>query len=218
MSLFNVAVFFRPGRDVHGSFFSENESVLNAVERKLSCHTDAELEQLHAGARHFIDLVEQTHRGRLMDPDPPAAWHTLDTGGGCTALEAVDRDAKWCVWLTDEHGGNAPDDDTTPVLLGLYPYPQHIDEGCGKQLMVPTLALAKQVFELLRILSDNGGATLCWQIPDELQPALTLAEDNELVHRYHDNPDLVVHPFAVSDGPGAYEMNIEAYLLRRVDR
>lgn len=58
-NLYSLRDFFQTGRKVNGSYMGENEDVLNATYRNLSCLTDVEILSLRESARNFIDICNE---------------------------------------------------------------------------------------------------------------------------------------------------------------
>lgn len=56
------------GRDHHGTWLSETEAIYNAMQRRLSCYTDAELMNLRKSARELINLIDEIYQERAI-PD-----------------------------------------------------------------------------------------------------------------------------------------------------
>ena len=57
--MYNLRLFFQAGKKPNGTYMSENENVLNATLRNLSCHTDQELLRLRDEAQRFATLCEE---------------------------------------------------------------------------------------------------------------------------------------------------------------
>lgn len=67
--MYNLRLFFQAGKKPNGTYMSENENVLNATLRNLSCHTDQELLRLRDEAQRFATLCEETIQERIADDD-----------------------------------------------------------------------------------------------------------------------------------------------------
>lgn len=58
-SLYNLRAFFAVGRKPNGCYMGENEDMINATLRNLSCCTEAELLSLRDAARRFATMCEE---------------------------------------------------------------------------------------------------------------------------------------------------------------
>jgi hypothetical protein len=72
MSLYNLMLFFQPGRNHRGGHFNAHEDLLNATYRNLSLMSDTELISLRDGALEFVKIVEGEHQARGVDDERPS--------------------------------------------------------------------------------------------------------------------------------------------------
>lgn len=68
-SLYMLRDFFATGRKPNGCVMGENENLLNATQRNLSCLTDDELAALRDSAKLLIGEIDATLRGRWAEDD-----------------------------------------------------------------------------------------------------------------------------------------------------
>lgn len=142
--------------------------------------------------------------GKIMIENGYSVAHT---GGGCLAWEKSDAATGWVIMICDE-GNGLGDTLDEQYLVGL-----HANDGdfleCEDALsLMDCLAWGAAAIghkQVLKVLADNDGACLYWQMPDAA--LVKAALDNCVVKQVG---ELLVHPDAVEVTVGeCYTMSTE---------
>lgn len=85
---------------------------------------DVNLPRKSAPPRQWDDYFRDDQERRNLELAREFGYYSMQTGGGCTALEGAlepTKDGVWYVWITDSGGcGVQADPDERDFLLGLY--------------------------------------------------------------------------------------------------
>jgi hypothetical protein len=120
----------------------------------------------------------------------------ISTGGGCEAWYAPLNNEGAHVLIT-AHDDPSPDV-SNGYAIGVY-------EGQADGAVAYAVAEAETLDDVLKMLADNGGAILHWQVADDMAVKFLRALSKGLI-RFDCETDCFAHPQAQRDDEGGYSM------------